>query len=870
MSAARRGGRARRPAGSPEPPRATYRLQLRAHGVDLAAAGRLVPYLARLGVSHLYLSPFLRARTGSDHGYDVVDPRVVDPALGGERALGRLAKTARDHGLRLLADIVPNHAAAHPENPFFADVLSRGQASLHASWFDVDWEAGRSRIVLPVLPARRKACIASGHIRVAREGGAPVLRVGDLTLPLAPETHADARALAAHRDGARGDPAALARLLRRQHYELVYWRRSGTRLNYRRFFDIDDLIAVRAAEPEVFARSHGTLAAFLRTGWLDGVRVDHVDGIADPERYLRQLRRIAPRPRLVVVEKILAPDEVLPARWPADGTTGYEFLNRSEALFLDAAGCARIERGWARRAGARGSFQAAARAAKARAIRGVLRPALRRSTRALMTCQPRGARLDERAAREALVAFASHLDVYRVYPRREGLSADERRRVQGALAGAARDGAPRAGLAALRRLLLAPRSTPQQLAAARRIQQLCVSAAAKGVEDTAFYDHAPLLSRTEVGGEPGRPLDGAVADFHAAMGRRVRRPRGLLAASTHDTKRSADVRARLDVLSERPAEWLAAVDRWREQNAPLRRRAGGPDPRTELFFYQTLVGAWPLGGLAPLRAAARRELAELTDRVDAAMLKSAREAERHTGWVDPDERFERTLRAFVRGALLPPGGRSPFLADLDRFATGLSRPGLWNALARRLLQLTAPGIPDLYQADESWRFDLVDPDNRRPVDFPALGRELRALTRFDDASPARQLELLSEWMRHPENGRLPLHVVRRALAARKRTPDLFLNGAYQPVRAEGETAAHVLAFTRRLGRHVALVVVPRLPLTLTRAPDVPPTGPIWGDTRLLLPPWLARRRLRHALTGHPARPPYLRDLLTPLPLALLT
>ncbi len=851
------GGRQRPPA-----PRASYRLQLRGHGVDLEAARRLLPYLARLGVSHLYLSPIQHARTGSTHGYDGVDPRIVDPVLGGERALERLAEAARAQGLGLILDVVPNHLAAHPENPFFADVLARGPGSRFADWFDIDWEAGGGRLVLPVLAAPRRACLERGEVRLEEEDGRVQLRAGGLRLPLADGTRPP---------GADLSPAALEGLLRRQHYELVYWRRASPRTNYRRFFDVNELVAVRCDEPRVFAGTHGAVADFLEQGWIDGLRVDHVDGLGDPDRYLRLLRRLAPAPKLLLVEKILAPDESLPRRWPVDGTTGYEYLNAAEALFQDAAGCARLERGWARRVGARGSFDAAARAGRRRAVRELLQPELRRAARALEANAPRGRPLDAREARSALEAFASHLDAYRVYPRRAGLGDDERRRVRGALTAAARDGAPRRALAVLRRVLLAAEADPARLDAARRVQQLCGAAAAKGVEDTALYAHAPLHARAEVGGEPGRPLGDPVADFHAAMSARVRRPRGLLAACTHDTKRSADVRARLDVLSERPEVWHAALDRWRRQNAGLRRRAGGPDPRTELFFYQTLMGIWPPGGMAGLGVDERRALA---DRVDAYMRKAMREAKRETRWIDPDEGFERALQRFVRGALLPPRGRSSFLDDADRFACTLVRPGLWNALARRLLQLTTPGIPDVYQGDECWRFDLVDPDNRRPVDFRGLARRLASLEGFDRADAPSRARLLRAWLARPEDGRLALHVVRRTLAARRRAPELFLGGAYAPVRAVGEGAERILAFARRRGRRAALVVVPRLTAGAVPEPGAAPCGEAaWGDTCLRLPPQLAGVRLHRVLAGGEAprgSRPRLAEVLASLPVAMWT
>ncbi|HKJ24059.1 MAG TPA: malto-oligosyltrehalose synthase, partial [Myxococcota bacterium] len=493
------------------------------------------------------------------------------------------------------------------------------------------------------------------------------------------------------------------------------------------------------------------------------------------------------------------------------------------------------------------SFAEVARAAKRRAMGTILRPELERAVRALAAVAPAAGPLEPRTARKALVAFASHLEVYRVYPRPGGLDAPGRRRVRDALAKAADDGAPRAGLDALRRLLLSRTRAAARIAAARRVQQLCVSAAAKGVEDTAFYAHAPVLSRAEVGGEPGRPLGDPVAAFHAAMAARAKRPRGLSAGSTHDTKRSADVRARLDVLSERPEAWLAAVDRWHHENATLRRRCGGPDAATELLFYQTLVGVWPLAGRASTGADERRTLA---DRLVAYMEKATREAERRTSWLRPDARFERALSQFVRGALLPRGGRSAFLDDVDRFAGEVTRPGLWNALARRLLQLAAPGVPDLYQGDELWCFDLVDPDNRRRVDFAARARVLDAVERVAAADRGRRLDTLRAWVRRPEDGRLALYVTRRGLAARRAAPELFVAGGYEPVRVVGEGAHEVLAFLRRRGRRAALAVVPRLAARRAPEPGAAPVGAAaWGDTRLVLPRGLARRRLTCWLTG---------------------
>ncbi len=841
-------------------PRATYRLQLRS-GVDLDHASRLAPYLARLGVSHLYLSPILAARSGSPHGYDVVDPAHVDTALGGEPALERLARELKRHGLALLLDIVPNHMAAHPENPYFEDVLLCGQRSAFASWFDIDWGSAPApgRLILPILGSSLADCLARDEIALEFSPRGPRVRYFEHSLPVAPHTLPGGIAPADFSPTPAGR-RRLRRLLAAQPYRLVWWQRDGAALNYRRFFDVSDLIALRADDPRVFDPTHAKLLELVRRGLAQGVRVDHIDGLADPACYLRQLRRglrqaARGRDSLLVVEKILAHGESLPQSWPVDGTTGYEFLNAVEAILLDPPGVACIECRWERLTGLHGGFEAIARTAKRFALGRLLSSDVRRFTRAFASRENlRSIGITERELRAAVVELIACLPVYRVYPTPRGLARAERSRVEGAFACAEAGGraTPRA-LAALRRVLLPGTrgSGPERLALSRRFQQVAAPAMAKGVEDTAFYIHTPLLSRNEVGADPAVPLGAAVEEFHASNWERVHSGRrDLLTVTTHDTKRSADVRARLDVLSECPDTWWAAVSRWRRLNQPLRRiSADGLDIATELLFYQTLVGIWPSSRRAAIPR--RSVLCDLTERLDAYMQKAAREAKRRTSWRRPHAAFERTLSHFVCAAL--DAARDPsqaFLLDVAQFVRNIQRPGLWNSLARTLITLASPGIPDLYQGDEVWNFSLVDPDNRRPVDFAALGRRLRSVEATLGGSVSERVGFARRLTARPEDPRLKLLVIRAALAARRRNPELFLAGRYEPPRVEGTRAEHLVALLRRARGSTAVVAVPRLTRALTGSEDLPPLGAsVWGDTRLVLPASLAGRTFRCAITG---------------------
>jgi len=631
----------------------TYRVQLSA-GFGFAAARAVVPYLADLGVTHLYTSPILRARRGSAHGYDVVDPTQVSPELGGQEGLRDLVAALRAAGMGLVVDLVPNHMTTSDENPWWVETLRGGPHAEAARVFDIDWEAGAGKVRLPVLGGPLDQ--VADQVRVA-DGW---VTYHEHRFPLAPGTDR----------------------LDQQHYELVDWRRAAVDINYRRFFTVNELIGVRQEDPEVYDLTHGTILGLVAEGLIDGIRVDHIDGLADPAAYLERLAGEVP---FVVVEKILEDGERLPD-WPVAGTTGYEFLAVADGVFVDQSAAGAFAAGYRALTGADPDPAALAVACK--------RERLERDFGGEVAGVAREVAGDPEANRAAVVALAAHLPVYRTYVpgSAEAVSSSDRALI-GEAAEAARAALGPAGAAALDRLvaaLLLERPAP---AAVRRFQQLSGPAMAKGVEDTALYRDTRLVARNEVGGNLarfGRP----VAELHQANAEREARwPGSLLATSTHDTKRGEDVRARLAVLSECPARWWPLAERW------TARLGGGVDPADALLLWQTMAGAWPLE----------------RDRCLAYMEKAAREAGLHTTWTDPDPAYERALAALVDRAYADPA----LLAELEALVAELAPAGRVKAAGLALLRLTSPGVPDTYQGTETEQLVLVDPDNRRPAPFTA-------------------------------------------------------------------------------------------------------------------------------------------------------
>lgn len=724
------------------PFRATYRLQLH-RGFDLHAARAVVPYLAQLGVSHLYASPVTTAVPGSPHGYDVMDPGSVNPELGGRPALDALVDALRSHALGLVLDIVPNHMATR--GPWWDDVLRHGRTAEHADVFDIDWDRAGGRVVLPVLGAPVDDLVDRGDLVVDAVGAdGPALVLGDRRFPLAPESDL-------------GSP--IPALLEQQHFELVAWGRDRGRRNYRRFFDIDDLVGVRVEDPAVFARTHALILELVAEGMVDGVRVDHVDGLRDPRAYLDRLRAGIGPDRLLVVEKILGADEELPGEWPVDGTTGYEDLAALDALFVEPGGLAQLTERWTAEGGPR--FADAQVAGKEL----VLRTSFPSELSALAE------RLPPDATEADLARATLALPVYRTYVDDHGVRPADAARIEAAAG-------PASPLAAA----LARTEPGADPALVLGWQQLTGPVTAKGREDTAFYRYAPLLARCEVGAEPDDPLTGAVAALHVRNQRRLDRwRRGLTATSTHDTKRSEDTRARIAALSELTDGYHAALASWRADVAP------DVGPLEARLIVQHVLGAWPATG-APLPRAARDRFA---DRISAMLAKSLREAKLRTTWADPDPDYERSVVDVACHTIIDGSFLQHFEALLEQVVT----LGAARALALTVLKIAGPGIPDLYQGSEGGMLSLVDPDNRRPVDFAALQAALDRGEIGPDPLAAK------------------VTVTALALRVRASVPGLFVTGAYEPLAAGNG----LVGFVRTAGDRVAVA----LARTRSRSADGP-------------------------------------------------
>ncbi|MGO9783121.1 MAG: malto-oligosyltrehalose synthase [Streptosporangiaceae bacterium] len=762
-------------------PASTYRVQL-GPGLTFSGAAELVPYLRDLGVGAMYTSPVLAAAPGSTHGYDVVDPSTPSLALGGPDGFAHLAHQLRTAGLGLVVDIVPNHmgiddAAA---NPTWWDVLKLGQGSRYARFYDIDWD--RAPIMVPVLADA--AAVADLTVTDGQ------LAYHSLRFPLAPGTEG-------------GTPQQVHE---RQHYRLADWRRADGELNYRRFFDVNTLAAVRVEDPVVFRATHETVLGWVADGRVTGLRVDHPDGLADPGDYLRRLAAAAP-PAWLVVEKILGPDEKLPALWPVAGTTGYDALRLVCGLFVDTGGEPAVTAFAEQECGPQ-DLRSMERDAKRWVAEHILLAEARRIARtaaehSLPAEHSPPAEQIEPAVTELLACFP----VYRSY------LADGEDEALASAAVAAMDRVPPELIEAL--TVQMARDPDGELA--ERVQQTAAMIMAKGVEDTVFYRYNRFIALNEVGGDPGR-FGVPPEEFHRwAQQASHDHPRSMTALSTHDTKRSEDVRARLAVLSELPDEFAAAVRRWSA-------RARLPEPTLNLLAWQSLVGTWPISDQRLVRY----------------LEKAAREAKIVTSWIKPNAEFDAAVAAWPKTVHADP----ELAADVEAFVALVRDAGWSNALGQKLVQLAMPGVPDLYQGSELWDLSLVDPDNRRPVDF---GRRRGLLARIDRG-----------WLPElDDSGAAKLLIVTRALRLRRDRPDLF-GGSYEPLPAQGPAADHLFAFARGGGRLVA--VATRLPVTLRRAGGwrgtALPTGPgPWADV----------------LTGRPVPSGWAaaEDLLQRYPVALL-
>lgn len=931
---------------------ATYRVQFnRVFTFDDAKA--LVPYLSRLGVTHLYSSPVLRAREQSTHGYDVVDPATVNPGIGDEAGFRSLVQALHVHGLGVILDIVPNHmAASSTENLYWRDVLMFGVSSTYRRWFDVDWRMPDAeswgRVLIPVLGSPLSKILANDELKVVWEDGRFGIRYYDHLFPLDPSTvptvchfgretlreqlpadHPGSQmidellaklesvpgraartrratdvpleevelwlsqlagqieaspvthdwAVAAAREFGSGDDGRkrLRNLLNRQCYRLVFWRQAARAINYRRFFDINDLVSVRQEDPQVFEETHALIERWVQDGLLDGLRVDHIDGLRDPRHYLKKLRELTDQSQhsgriRLFVEKILAPNERLPQDWPVDGTTGYEFLNDVESLFVSPEGFEEIVDNYQRLLGQPVRWHKLERRAKRRVLRNELSSFVGRLASLLeriAESDPRWSGLTEQQLVRAIVEVVVGLPVYRTYIDGESreVGAADRRWIEIALTRARQsERADSEAIAFLGEVLLldAQADLPEhdqreRLNFIQRFQQLTGPAAAKGVEDTALYSYVPLVSLNEVGGEPQRDLENSVARLHqSSMERASQRPHAMLCVTTHDTKRTADVRSRLDVLSEMPKLWNAYVSRWMRMNQHIRSMVKGrvsPDVATEYLFYQSLVALWPACNPhdAEQTGISADTLDSLRERLEQYMLKAAREAKTRTNWIDGNPDFEEALTAFVNGCLNTGAGEdgslSPFLTDVQQLVSRIARCGFWNALSRLVLQYTSPGTPDLYQGDELWNFAMVDPDNRRPVDFE-YRRELLDRMVIEFEQPSAQDAFVRSLVERPEDGRIKMHVIRTLLHARRQSGELFSSGAYCPLVPSGALSRHLVSFARTEGDAALVVIVPRLIYSLLDDPWTPPVGDaVWSRTSIPLPETLHGRRWYSVVSG---------------------
>src|SRR4051812_16980361 len=831
-------------------PRATYRLQFH-KDFRFRDATALVPYLAALGVSHVYASPFLKARAGSVHGYDIVDHARLNPEIGTEAELKALLAELGRHGMGAVLDIVPNHMGVlHADNAWWLDVLEKGECSRYAKFFDIDWQPAnpqlRGKVLLGVLGGHYGEVLERGELKLAKDG----IRYFNHCFPLRPGTRP--------RQG-RLQPLALHQLLERQHYRLAFWRVASDDINYRRFFEIADLAALRVEDADVFEATHALIARLCASGVVHGLRIDHPDGLADPRVYFERLRAMCEVSGLrpwIVVEKIIAGHETLPEDWPVQGTTGYRFANVLTGLFIDAAAESRFERTYQRFTRERRSFDEIAYQSRLLIMGTTLAAELNMLTNRL-TRIAAGNRFTRDytagALRKALAEIAANFPVYRTYVSAQGASETDRRHIDWAVGKARRATriADPSVFDFVRSVLLleteAKDSKRKQamLEFATRFQQFSAPVVAKGDEDTAFYRYHRLVAVNEVGGDP-RAFGFSLKAFHAASEDRAKNwPHTMIGSSTHDTKRSEDVRARLAVLSEMPSAWRLMLWRWSRIN----RAAPAPSRTDEYLFYQSLLGIWPPG--TPSAA----DLKSISERLNAFMLKAAREAKVHTSWINPDQEYEAALERFVTTAL----ANDLFVKDVADAAARISRLGMLSGLSQAVIKVASPGVPDYYQGTELWDFSLVDPDNRRPVDYAARKSLLK---RLDSASSGRLLETLAD-------GTAKLQVIRKGLEVRREFVDVFRQPAYLPLYADGGKEDHIVAFAMRNGARSVVAVAPRLFASLMRETDLAPLGATaWGDSSLSLP----EGRYENVLTGeiHQVNGKVkVADLLAAFPVALL-
>ena len=976
-------------------PLSTYRLQFN-KSFRFEDARRLVPYLHSLGISHCYASPILKARAGSQHGYDIIDHNQLNPEVGTEQEFRQLVAELKDRGMGLLVDTVPNHmGVGHGDNPWWQDVLQNGRTSVYADFFDIDWEPLkpelRNKVLLPILGNPYGEDLEAGNVRVSFEDGGFLARYFDNVLPIDPQTiplvFAPARDVAIREqraempaeleslinafgrlpmndasepgevrrrqsemppaleklqrlysdsaevqkyvtyalqllNGTPGDAVsfdALHQLLEKQAYRLAFWRVSGEEINYRRFFDINDLVGLRMENPRVFAETHKLIRRLLAEGLISGLRIDHPDGLLNPTEYFMRLQRLyaasqclgaepaspaggdgieldihrvfqnglsreAKAPLYLLIEKILERGEHLSKEWPVDGSVGYDFANLVNQALIDVRQQAAFSKIYYRFIG--GAVRVDKLIYESKKL--VMRRALASEVNVLTHMLNEISNADRRARdytrgvlREAIRETIAFFPVYRTYIDERGhVSNSDRAYIEQAIQRAKRYNGTLAPAAFdfLRRILLLEDSDNEgtlygyhrQLYFTLKFQQLTGPVMAKGLEDTSCYVYARFLSSNEVGGTPAE-FGIPVAEFHRGNIERAERwPGSMLATSTHDTKRSEDVRARLNVLSEMPGVWATNVMKWRRINRSRKLQLSDgrvvPDENEEYFLYQTIVGAWPLTSIN------EEEREDVVRRIQQYMEKALHEAKVNLSWLNPNPEYVDAMKAFVAKILAPAhrGRTNLFWDSLQRFLPSVTFFGCMNSLTQLLLKLTAPGVPDIYQGQELWDFSLVDPDNRRTVDFDVRTRSAAQLCkRFEAGEEANvSRELLADY----RDGRLKMWVTMLGLSFRRQHRELFRAGSYLPLHAEHGREEHLIAFARFYEGDIAIIAAPRLSYTLMKGKEELPMGAAWGDMHLQLPSEVVGQRLRNIFTGErflAGSSLSCRELFGSFPLALL-
>ena len=818
---------ASRMSGRPVP-RATYRLQLN-KDFPFGRAAELAPYLGELGISHVYLSPVLKARRGSTHGYDTVDHSILNPELGTRSDFEDMVAAFRRSELGVVLDIVPNHVGiGGDENELWLDVLRWGAKSRYADWFDINWspsEPGlRNKVLVPLLGSSFGDALERGALELRRDavsGDYAIWAEGAHKLPVCPETyHLIDGPGALERINSPGGRDELVRLVAAQNWRPARFSVAADDINYRRFFIVSDLAGIRVERDEVFRHVHGLIFELVGAGLVDGLRVDHIDGLYDPKGYCLKLRRECPRDVYLVVEKILAPHESLRQDWEVDGTTGYEFATAVNQLLTDPDGEAALTQTYERFAGSRPSFEAEERDAKRRIIDYEMAAELDALTvrlGRLAASSLRTADLTRNAIRSALREVVAAMPVYRTYVDGGPLADTDQRNIAFAVANA-REATPALdpavfdflGEALTAELCRAEGAydPADTLDGAMRVQQYTGPVMAKGLEDTALYRYNRLIALSDVGAKPDR-FGLSVAAFHDFNRSRLAAfPHCMLTSSSHDTKRGEDARARIAALSGYMQEWADAVAQW----LVLLQEVGAPqlDPNDVYYFFQLLLGSWPVG----LSVNDEEAVSELRRRMDAAMLKSVREARMRTNWAAPNTTYEDAVARFVKIALTP----GPFLSSFLKFEGKVARAGAQNGIVETVLKLTVPGVPDIYRGAEFWEQSMVDPDNRLPVDFAARASAL--------GNAAGGAASAADW----QSGRVKQRVIADILALRREQPRLFSHGSYEPLPAGAATCA----FVRRHQGMALLVAVNLHPWRERPAGQdaiVLPDGMAWASLR---------------------------------------